>query len=114
MALVGNHMEVMPEIIDGKGAKAVEKRVLIGPAQGAPNYIMRHFRIKAGGYTPDHSHPWEHEVYVLKGYGFLRNDGNSIPIKSGDYVFVPAGEQHQFCAGDDGIEFICVIPKYGQ
>ncbi len=114
MALVGNHTEVSPEIIDGKGAKAVEKRVLIGPAQGAPNYIMRHFRIKAGGYTPDHSHPWEHEVYILKGGGFLKSEERLIQIKSGDYVFVPADERHQFLAGDEGIEFICVIPKYGQ
>ncbi len=114
MALVGNHGDVEPEIIDGKDARAVEKRVLIGPAQGAPNYVMRHFRINSRGYTPDHSHPWEHEVYVLKGDGFLNSEGRSIPIKSGDYVFVPAGERHQFLAGDEGIEFICVIPKYGQ
>ncbi len=115
LILIGNHEKVNPEIIDdGKNAKGVEKRVLIGLKEGAPNYIMRHFKIKSGGFTPDHAHPWEHEVYVLSGSGILKTSDGERSIKSGDYVFIPANEKHQFRAQDDPIEFICVIPKYGQ
>lgn len=113
-SIIGNHKSVDPEIIDdGKVARGVEKRVLIGPSNGAPNYIMRHFKIKVGGFTPDHAHPWEHEVYILSGSGVLKTDEGEKIIKTGDYVFVPPNEKHQFCAKTCDVEFICVIPKNG-
>lgn len=115
MAKVGKHMDVTPEIYDdGKEAKGVEKRVLIGPKDGAPTFIMRHFTMKAGGFTPHHSHPWEHEVYILKGKGFLRTNVGKKPFETGDYVFVPPNEIHQFVNdSDETLEFVCVIPKSG-
>jgi quercetin dioxygenase-like cupin family protein len=115
LILVGKHEDVEAEIIDdGQNARGVEKRVLIGLKEGAPNYIMRHFKIKAGGFTPNHAHPWEHEVYVLKGNGILKTSEGEKVIKGGDYVFISPNELHQFCAKSSVIEFICVIPKYGQ
>jgi quercetin dioxygenase-like cupin family protein len=113
---VGSHENVIPEIIDdGKVARGVEKRVLIGPKNDAPNYIMRHFRIFSGGFTPDHSHPWEHEVYILKGSGTLKTSEGKKAFKAGDYVFVKPDEKHQFINDSkEALEFICVIPKYGQ
>ncbi len=113
MSKVGNHMNVEAKIYDdGKVAKGVEKRVLIGPDDGAPTFIMRHFRVKPSGFSPHHSHNWEHEVYVLKGKGFLRTDEGEKPFKAGDYVFVPPNETHQFVNDSSEIlEFICVIPK---
>lgn len=115
LILIGKHENVIPEIIsDGKTAKGVEKRVLIGLNEGAPNYIMRHFKIEPGGFTPDHAHPWEHEVYILKGNGTLKTSEGERDIKAGDYVFIPPNEKHQFCAKGNAIEFICVIPKYGK
>ncbi len=116
MAIVGKHQEVTPQIYDdGKNAKGVEKRVLIGPHNGAPNFIMRHFTVKPGGFSPFHTHDWEHEVYILKGKGFLRLENENKPFEAGDYVFVPPNEKHQFVNdSDDILEFICVIPKYGK
>jgi len=115
LILVGKHEDINPEIMnDGKVVKGVEKRILIGLKAGAPNYIMRHFKINSGGFTPDHAHPWEHEVYVLSGNGILKTSEGEKAIKAGDYVFISENEKHQFCAQDGPIEFICVIPKYGQ
>ncbi len=115
MAIVGRHEEVKAEIYDdGEVAKGVEKRVLIGAHNGAPNFVMRHFTVKAGGFSPFHAHDWEHEVYILKGKGFLRTESEKIPFEEGDYVFVPPNEKHQFVNNSDGtLEFICVIPKNG-
>ncbi len=116
MAKVGRHMDVIPEIYDdGKEAKGVEKRVLIGPKDGAPTFVMRHFTVKPGGFSPYHSHPWEHEVYILKGRGFLRTIEDEKPFESGDYVYVAPNEMHQFVndSSDKILEFICVIPKSG-
>ena len=44
-------------------------RWLVDETDGAPNFAMRQFDVAPGGYTPRHSHPYEHEVYVLEGTG---------------------------------------------
>jgi quercetin dioxygenase-like cupin family protein len=94
-----------------KEAKGVTMRVLMSDKDGAPNFIMRVFEIEPGGYSPYHSHPWEHEVYVLKGEGFVREKGVDHPVKKGHFALVAPGEEHQFVnRGDEPFRFICVIP----
>ena len=50
-----------------EGAKNVTVRVLFGPDDNAPTFAMRLVEIDADGHTPFHAHPFEHEVFVLKG-----------------------------------------------
>jgi len=93
-------------------AVGVAMRVLIGQDDGAPNFIMRHFTVEPGGQSPYHSHPWEHEVFVLSGLGEVRQGENSWSIGPGSVVYIPPGEGHQFVnKGDETLEFICLIPK---
>jgi len=47
-------------------AENTDKRVVIGPKQGAPTFVMRVIEIPPGVSTY-HSHDWEHEVFVLAG-----------------------------------------------
>lgn len=102
--------------IEGKpvtdpGAKGVTIRVLMGQNVGAPNFTMRHFEIAPGGHTPLHSHPWEHEVYVLSGKGIARRKNGQSEVGPGFFVYVPPGEEHNFAnAGDEPFTFLCVIP----
>ena len=43
---------------------------------------------------PPHS---QDEVYIVaQGTGELVNDGTRVPIRPGDFLFVPAGVQHHF------------------
>lgn len=114
MAHVGRAKDVQPVVYDGEGAKGVEKRVLVGSKQGAENYVMRLFTLKIGGYTPKHSHPWEHEVFVVEGELELEVSGEIHKLSQGSFAFVPAGEAHQFRnAGHGIVKFICVIPSSG-
>ena len=115
MVLVDSKNRVAPcRYDDGTTARGVEKRVLIGPKTGAPNFVMRHFTLAKGGYSPDHAHPWEHEVYILAGRGAVRFSGGSRPVAPGDFVYVPPMEEHQFAnAGDAPLEFLCVVPTEG-
>ncbi len=115
MVLVDSKNRVAPcRYDDGTTARGVEKRVLIGPKTGAPNFVMRHFTLAKGGYSPDHAHPWEHEVYILAGRGAVRFSGGSRPVAPGDFVYVPPMEEHQFAnAGDAPLEFLCVVPSEG-
>jgi len=115
MIEIGHARDVAPRRYDdGSTARRVEKRLLIGPGQGAPGFAMRRFTIAAGGHTPRHSHPWEHEVYVLAGRGEARSPNGSTPVGPGDFVFVPPGDEHQFAnPGDAPFEFLCIVPLEG-
>ena len=94
-----------------EGASGVKMRMLIGPDDGASNFHMRHFEVEVGGHSPHHSHDYEHEVLVLSGQGVLKSDQGDRPFASGDVIFVPANERHQFTnVGDAALTFICLIP----
>ena len=73
---------------------------------------MRVIKVDPGGYSPFHSHPWEHEVFILEGKGVLVQDGRDTPIAKGDVIYVSPGEQHQFKSdSEEHLEFICIIPN---
>lgn len=94
-----------------EGADRVRMRMLVGPADGARNFHMRHFEVAPGGNTPHHQHDYEHEVLILKGSGVAKSEQGDRPFKAGDVVWVPANELHQFQnTGDQPLEFICLIP----
>ena len=46
---------------------ATEMQVLLGAADGAPNFAMRRFIMGAGGGMPRHTNTVEHQQYVLQG-----------------------------------------------
>ncbi|MFA5307939.1 MAG: cupin domain-containing protein [Dehalococcoidales bacterium] len=92
-------------------APGVTMRVVSGPAEKAPTFVMRVFEIEPGSATPYHAHPWEHEVYVLGGKGAVKSDGKDTPLREGDAVTVLPGEQHSFMnAGKEMLRIICVVP----
>jgi quercetin dioxygenase-like cupin family protein len=92
-------------------AKGVKVRWLIDEKIGAPNFAMRRFTVEPGGYTPRHSHPWEHEVFILSGTGVVLGEGGKEPVKPGDVVFMPPDEEHQFRnTGAQEMAFLCLIP----
>lgn len=92
-------------------APGVNMRVVAGPAEKAPTFVMRVFEIASGNATPLHAHRWEHEVFVLSGKGILRGGGRETPLQEGDAVTVLPGEQHSFLGiGKDMFRLICVVP----
>lgn len=116
MVVVQRSQEVEPRVYhDGEKVLHVEKRVLVGPHNGAPVFSMRKFTVGAGGCSPYHIHPWEHEVYVLSGKGEVRFSGGTHPVEPGDFAFVPPNDEHQFVnTGVDAFEFLCMVPLEGE
>lgn len=106
------HYTEIPAEPFGEEAPGVSIRVLIdGERDGAPVYVLRMIEIAAGGNTPDHSHPFEHENYVLSGRGSLMIEGEWHPLSEGHVAFVPAGVRHQY--RNDGpvpFTFLCGVP----
>ncbi len=98
--------------IGEQGLSGVTMKVLIGHDQGAPNFVMRIFEIAPKGHTAYHTHPWEHEVYVIEGNGAVKQKGKEYMIEKGSFVLVKPDEEHQFInKGDSPLKFICVVPK---
>lgn len=97
---------------EGAGAAGVVGRLLIGQADGAPHFAMRLFELAEGGATPRHAHAWEHEVFVHAGKGAVWRNGEWVDVEAGTAVFVPGGEEHQFCnTGSAPLRFVCLIPR---
>jgi len=95
----------------GSPAKDVIGRVVVGKADGADNFCMRVFELAPGGYTPRHTHPWEHEQFVHSGRGGMLRDGQWIELKPGDVLFVPANEEHQLKnTGEEPLVVVCLVP----
>ena len=106
-----NYRDVRPETIE-EGARGVQIRWVITEDMGAENFAMRHFEISPDGFTPLHSHDWEHEVFILNGNGIIVGDGTEKPFGQGDVIFVPANETHQFKnSGDEPLSLLCLIPS---
>lgn len=108
--MIVRHFHDVPEETSFKGALGVSKRTLIGKDQSAPNFYLRLFRVEAFGNTPRHSHPWEHEIYVISGCGSVLVAGERSDLTNGITVFIPPDAEHQIMAGETPLEFICVIP----
>ncbi len=73
---------------------------------------MREFEVAPGGYTPRHSHDFEHEVFVLSGEGVVSEGDQEYKLTTGDVVFVQPNEVHQFRnTGTQPMRFLCLIPN---
>lgn len=100
--------------VDISGAKNTSIRVLISKADGAENFAMRLFEIAPNGNTPLHSHPHEHEVFILEGSGVFVCDGREYEIMPEKFIFVPGNIEHQFKnTGESVLRFLCLVPACG-
>lgn len=108
---VVNYKQREAKDVELAGAKQVTVRWLIEKQTGARTYAMRLFEIAPGGIVPLHSHPEEHEIFVLKGEVKLLGDITGV-AKKDDIVYVPSNGPHGYdnTEGTDVFRFICVIP----
>jgi quercetin dioxygenase-like cupin family protein len=108
-----NHYEAVPaKPVDMEGAHGCTVRWLLGQADGTPTFAMRQFEVAPGGYTPRHSHDYEHEVFVLAGQGVVFEGDRQHRLASGDVIFVQPNEVHQFRnTGATPMKFLCLIPN---
>jgi len=97
--------------IEGDGIQGVTMKLLVGKQDNAPTFAMRHFLVEPGGFTPMHQHPWEHEVLILSGEGEVESDTEVTSIASGDGLYIPSNELHQFRnTSTTPLEFLCIVP----
>ena len=92
----------------GKDAKM---QVLVGPAQGAPNFVLRRFIMDKGGGMPLHTNEVEHEQYVLRGRAKIRIGEKVHEVRPDTTLYIPAGVPHSYEVLEGPFEFLCVVPN---
>lgn len=105
-------------IINVKDAKELKTphgksiRWLLSKEIGTPNFEMRYFEVTRESEPSEDKHPWEHEVFVVKGEGIVKSGGAEKKSEPGDAIFIPPNEPHRFSnVKEEPFGFICVIPK---
>jgi len=92
-------------------AQGVAARAVIGKADKADNFYMRVFEISAGGHTPKHAHPWEHEMFIHHGEGEVYGNGRWNRVNTGNVLFIACNEEHQIRnSGKDTLIVVCLVP----
>jgi quercetin dioxygenase-like cupin family protein len=94
-------------------ARGARMAVLVGPEQGAPNFITRRFVLAPGARIPAHRHPTiEHEQVMVRGEMLLGIGDEARTVRAGDAMFLPAGCAHWYeNRTSEEVEFLCVIPN---
>jgi len=107
-----HYSEIPLEEVEMDGAKGASIRWLISQKDGAPNFATRLFEVAPGGFTPYHTHSWEHENFIVSGEGALVTEDGDKPFKAGDVIYVPPQFKHSYKnTGDETLKFLCIIPN---
>ena len=92
-------------------APGVLLRTVIGTIDKAPNLAMRVISLAPRVVPSFHSHPWEHEVFLLSGAGQIRVSEEVYELGEGSVIFTEANEPHESSnVGDKPFTFICLVP----
>jgi quercetin dioxygenase-like cupin family protein len=91
-----NYLDEKPLEVTEAGAEGINLRWVIGEKDGAPNFFMRTITFAPGARSPNHSHPYEHEIYVIRGKGSVEVDGKTVHLAQGDVVYIPPDANHCF------------------
>jgi quercetin dioxygenase-like cupin family protein len=109
-AVVRRAGEIDYETVDA--ADGLEKGVLVGPDQGAPNFAIRRFTLAPGADVPEHTNEVEHEQYVLEGEYVVGIDDEEHVVSEGDSLLIPAGTVHWYRnESEQEGAFLCAVPN---
>jgi quercetin dioxygenase-like cupin family protein len=106
-----HYTEVQASEVREVGASGAKIRWLISKDDGAPNFSMRLFEIEPGGRTPLHSHPWEHEIFILEGRCKVIIGESEYLVGPGYAVYIPPNMRHTLInTGEGSLKLLCLIP----
>jgi len=110
-AKVCHYSEVAAEVFGDEAPGVTIRWVIDEERDGAPTYALRVIEVAPGGNTPNHTHPFEHENYIMEGKGRVQIDGEWFEVAPGSIVFVPPNSQHTYVnGGNEVFKFLCGIP----
>ncbi len=108
---VAHYTNVKAEDVKKPGFTGVQVRWLITKEDEAQNFAMRCFEIEPGGQSANHTHDWEHEVFILNGQCLVAFGDQEKRVGPGYFVFIPSKVSHNFKnTGKETLRFLCLIP----
>lgn len=93
-------------------AEGVTIRWIFSKPENVPNFAMRYFHMRKGSSIKEHSHDWEHEIYVVKGRLVVTAGSERAEVSEGFAIYIPPNTTHSFLAIEES-ELICMIPLKG-
>ena len=106
---------VNPVEIHTEEVKHVFKHVLVGPDEGAPNFVIRYFHVPVGDNTFYDQHPHEHGIIILHGKARVQIKDEFYELGSLDAIFISGHDIHQLVnIGDEPMGFLCVIIRQAE
>jgi quercetin dioxygenase-like cupin family protein len=93
-----------------KAGNATQMQLLLGPADGAPNFAMRRFIMGSGGGMPRHTNSVEHQQWVLRGRARIGLGDEVHEVGPEDVLYIPAGVPHYYEVIEAPFEFLCMVP----
>ncbi|MCP3978854.1 MAG: cupin domain-containing protein [bacterium] len=99
------------EKVEVVAGTATQTQVLLGPADGMPNFAMRRFIMGEGGGMPRHTNTVEHEQFVLSGRARVTIGDNVHEVAAEDVVYIPAGVPHSYEVLEAPFQFLCMVPN---
>jgi quercetin dioxygenase-like cupin family protein len=103
---------VDPLLINTEEVHDVLKHVLVGPKDGAPNFIIRYFNVPPGEKTFYDQHPHEHGIVILNGKARVQINDDFYELNPLDSIFISGMDIHQLTnIGEESLGFICVIQR---
>jgi quercetin dioxygenase-like cupin family protein len=110
-AKVCHYADVEAKAFGGPDSGVAVRWLIDEDHDGAPVYNFRIIEVAPGKNTPDHTHAFEHENFVLDGKGKVKIGEEWHELAPGSVVFVPPDVPHTYVnTGDTLFRFICAIP----
>jgi quercetin dioxygenase-like cupin family protein len=107
-----NLHDIPEEGINRSYRPGVSIRYLILEEFGAPGFEMRYFELEPGASSSVDEHPYEHEVFVVRGRGVLALEEREFALRPHDAVLIEPNERHQLRqAGEEPLGFLCIVPN---
>jgi quercetin dioxygenase-like cupin family protein len=104
------HAEVPLEDIPSPAVGA-RRRWLVDAGTGAPNFTVVEVEVKPGGSTLNHSHSYEHAMFVLEGTGEVIESTGTSPLTPLEVLYIAPNEQHQIKnTGGKMFRFLSIEP----
>lgn len=106
---------VEPLVIHTDQVDHVIKHVLVGPDDGAPNFVIRYFHVPVGDNTFYDQHPHEHGIVILHGKAKVQIKNAFYELGPLDAIFISGGDTHQLTnIGEEPLGFLCVITRQAE
>lgn len=106
---------VDPRIIHTDQVDQVIKHVLVGPDDGAPNFVIRYFHVPVGDNTFFDQHDHEHGIVILHGKARVQIQSEFYELGPLDTIFISGNDIHQLTnIGDTPLGFFCTIIRQAE